>query len=361
MIVRELNPNLYEAIYDWYRQLPSDVNVIELGNTRDNLKNSKEAIIACLVEQFPRSYRESYELYCDLFNNLEIFTIYDNLDCINVLALGTGSGGDVFGLIHAFEDYYCEKQINIYTVEGNVDALLSQVNMFRRYIDPNLIKNDVNLIPLSVIIHSKFYSLKQKLNQVSQKKGIKKFDLIQSFKWMNEQSAREKIGFYDLYSFINTYLLANRISVLAEYANPLSPFKCDHSVSQRALNEYYVYCQQNGVRNQLCALTPTPCVARRLTGFCQKQCKGCQGCFEEVKAYVKFADQTSYAWQSSCLFSMKLASGELGHHLVKSLQDDTIGYQTAVRVGPFPELFCTLNANVLEEKRRNAFKLSQRE
>lgn len=76
---------------------------------------------------------------------------------------------------------------------------------------------------------------------------------------------------------------------------------------------------------------------------------------------MKFADQTSYAWHSSCLFSMKLASSELGYHLAKSLQDDTVGYQTAIRVGPFPEMFCTLNANVLEEKRGNAFKLSQRE
>ena len=178
---------------------------------------------------------------------------------------------------------------------------------------------------------------------------------------MNEQSVREKIRFYDLYLFINAYLLPNRVSVLAEYSNPLSPFKCDHSVSKRALNEYYVYCQRNGIHNQLCALTPTPCVARRLTGLSQKQCRGCKGCFQEVKAYVKFSEQTSYAWQSSCLFSMKLASGELGQHLTKSLQDDTVGYQTSVRVGPVSEMFCTLNATVSEEKRGNAFKLSQQE
>lgn len=359
--MRELNPTLYEVIYEWYHQLTSDVNVIELGNTRDNLNNSKEAIIACLIEQFPRSYRESYEIYRDLFSNLEIFTVYDDLEVINILALGTGSGGDVFGLIHALEDFYCGKRINIFTVDGNSDAIISQINIFRNQIDPNLIQNEVNLIPISVVIKSNFRLLQAKLGEQCLKAyGIKKFDLIQSFKWMNEQSIRDNIHFYDLYTFINTNLAPNRLAVVAEHANPMSPFSYDRSVSIGALNEFAWFCKQIGPRNQLYALTPTPCIARRLAGLRSRQCKGCKGCFEEVKSYVKFSDQTSFSWQSSCLFSMKFASDSLGKKLTKSLQDETVGYQTATRVGPVPEVYCTLNASVAEESRANAFRLNQK-
>ena len=57
--MRHLNPTLYEVIYEWFHQLPTDYEAKKEGNTHNNLKNSQEAIIACLVEQFPRSYREA--------------------------------------------------------------------------------------------------------------------------------------------------------------------------------------------------------------------------------------------------------------------------------------------------------------
>ena len=108
--MRHLNPTLYEVIYDWFHQLPMDYEAKKKENPHDNLKNTQEAIIACLVEQFPKSYREAYEVYQDLFSQIDIFSIYDELEEINVLALATGSGGDVFGFIHACESFLGENE-----------------------------------------------------------------------------------------------------------------------------------------------------------------------------------------------------------------------------------------------------------
>ena len=197
--MRHLNPTLYEVIYDWFHQLPMDYEAKKEGNTHDNLKNTQEAIIAWLVEQFPKSYREAYEVYQDLFSQIDIFSIYDELEEINVLALATGSGGDVFGFIHACESFLRGKRINIFTVEGNKDALRSQINLFRQHIQLNLVENDINLIPIPVVIEPGFVQVMTELKKRCFKAyGVQKFDLIQSFKWMNEQSIRGRLRFYDL-------------------------------------------------------------------------------------------------------------------------------------------------------------------
>lgn len=359
--MRHLNPTLYEVIYDWFHQLPEDYDAKKSGNSRDNLKNSQEAIIACLVEQFPKSYREAHEVYRDLFNQIDIFSVYDDLEEINVLALATGSGGDVFGFIHACEAYLTGKRINIFTVEGNKDALRSQVNLFRQYIEFNLVENEVNLIPIEAVIEPGFIKLTSELKRQCLKTyGIKKFDLIQSFKWMNEQSIRGKLTFYELYNWMNDWLLTNRMAVILEYASPVSKYKCDQQVAMRALNDFSLFCKHQWWKNQLLALTPTPCIARKLNGNKALQCRGCTGCYDEIESYVKLINQKTYSWQSNCVFVMKLTTGELGQKIVSHLQNEKIGYQTATHIGEYPTRFCTLDAKVSANEHANAFLLTQK-
>ena len=359
--MRHLNPTLYEVIYDWFHQLPMDYEAKKEGNTHDNLKNTQEAIIACLVEQFPKSYREAYEVYQDLFSQIDIFSVYDELEEMNMLAFGTGSGGDVFGLIHACESFFRGKRINIFTVEGNKDALRSQINLFRQHVQLNLVENDINLIPIPVVIEPGFVKLMTELKKRCFKAyGVQKFDLIQSFKWMNEQSIRGRLRFYDLYTWINDWLLPDRLAVILEDASPVSNHKCDQQVSMRAINDFVFFCKHQWRKNQLVALTPTPCIARKLNGNKAMQCRGCSGCYDEMEAYIKLADQKSYSWQSNCVFVMKLATGELGQRLASNLQDESVGYQTATHIGEHPNRFCTLDAKVSADQQANAFIINQR-
>ena len=116
----------------------------------------------------------------------------------------------------------------------------------------------------------------------------------------------------------------------------------------------------NGSKNQLVALTPTPCIARKLNGNKAMQCRGCSGCYDEMEAYIKLADQKSYSWQSNCVFVMKLATGELGQRLAANLQDESVGYQTATHIGEHPNRFCTLDAKVSANQQANAFIINQR-
>lgn len=361
-MMRVLNPTLYEQIEEWQEQLSPDVDVKTLGQSHDNLHNNKEAIIACLVEQFPISYRQSYEVYRDWFSNVEVHQTYDELSVINVLALGSGTGGDVFGLIHVMEEVFSNKIINVFTVEGNKLTLRSQMNIFRHYVSVGLIKNEVNLVPISMVIQPSFKGFKEKLNELCFKPyGFKKFDMIQSFNWMNEQSIKKQVKFSELYELLQSLMNPNRIAVIAEAIDPNSKDE-ESPVFKRALNAFMIFCSRTK-KNQmsLYALTPTPCIARRLAGLSKSQCQSCEGCFDEVMCYVKLSHQTRYEWQSSYLFVMKLASSSLGSHLAKNLQDETIGYQTSSRVGVYQARYCTLNRRVKQEVTANAFKVCQEE
>lgn len=358
--MRELNPTLYEQIEEWYEQLSPEVNVLALGDKEDNLHNSKEAIIACLVEQFPVSYRQCYEIYADLFQNVEIFQAYNQLSVIQVLALGTGSGGDVFGMIHAIEEFFSDKVVNIFTVEGNKLALRSQMNMFRHYMSLGIIKNEINLIPISTVVQPSFKGFKEKLTQLCfQPYDFNKFDLIQSVNWMNELSVRKQVNFVELYSFIQGGLQSNRMVIIAEKINPYSNSE-DKSISSRALDGFKLFCaRQKKSKQPLYALTPTPCIARRLGRKSDSSCKDCNMCFDEIKCYIKRGDEYRFSWQSTYLFVMKLASSSLGVHLAQNLQDETIGYRTMSEVSNYARRYCTLNQKVEPQVLGNAFKLCQ--
>ena len=353
--MRHLNPTLYEVIQEWANDLPIDYEVQREGNTRDNLHNSKEKIVACLIEQFPMSYRQSYEVYSDLFNQSEIFSVYHSLDTINVLAMATGSGGDVFGLIHAFEKYFKGKTIHIFSVEGNEDALQSQTNLFKRYIEGNLIANKVQLVPIPAVIQPGLRGLKEELkDRCFTPYGVEKFDLMHGFKWMNEKSIRGWFHPYHFYAFFNYHLLPDRVAVWLETVDLKSQYQGDRSLSQRAIFDYVKYCHHFQEKNHLMALTPTPCIARHLSGKL-KQCEGCLGCFDEIDTYVKSMDERANRWQGQSIFVMKFASGPLGRELSKYLQDEHVGYQTAFFNGQ-PH-FCTLNSTKEMKKVANAFVL----
>lgn len=358
--MKNLNPTLYKVIQEWGKSLSDDMNVKAVANSRNTLIHDKEAIVACLVKDFPKSYSQSYEVYKDLFSDIEIFNTYNELSEINVLVLGAGSGGDVFGFIQACDAFFSGKQIHIYSVEGNEQALISQINIFRSFIEPNLIGNSVTLIPMHLTLEKKFEELEPLLVEKFYKPlGSEKFDLIQMVKFMNEKSIRDKIKFVDVFHFMNEKLLPNRLAVILENADPNSIHKCDKDVSQKALREFLIYCKKKLKSNQLYALTPTPCIARRLTGLSRQQCVRCLTCYDEINVLVARDEDNPNGIEATNVFLMKIVTGPLGEKIANSLQDDSVGYKTMSMSGKISDKYCTLNAKVEADSYANAFKICQ--
>ncbi|MGL4372586.1 MAG: hypothetical protein ACRCS6_02300, partial [Turicibacter sp.] len=260
----------------------------------------------------------------------------------------------------ACESFFRGKQINIYSVDGNEQALISQVNIFKSFIEPNLIGNSVTLIPMHQILEKKFEELEPMLVEKFYKPfGAEKFDMIQLVKFMNEKSIRDKIKFIDVYHLMNEKLLPNRLAVILENADPNSSHKYDKGISQKALREFSIYCKKKLRNNQLYALTPTPCIARRLTGLSRQQCVRCLTCYDEVNVAVARDEENPNGIESTYIFVMKLVTGVLGEKIANSLQDDSVGYKTMSMSGKISDKYCTLNAKVEAESYANAFKLCQ--
>ena len=102
-----------------------------------NLNLTEEELLIYLGTYFPRSYGESLCLFSPIIKAEAFNSILSCKDCINILDVGCGSGGEVIGLLHGIEN--CERNnipINIYTYDGNQlvqDILMELVSQFQKH------------------------------------------------------------------------------------------------------------------------------------------------------------------------------------------------------------------------------------
>lgn len=101
-----------------------------------NLDLTREELLIYLGTYFPRSFGESLSIFSSI---IKIETINSQLnckDCINILDIGSGSGGEILGLLHVLEDNMKNNiPINIYTFDGNLlvqDMLVELVSQFQK-------------------------------------------------------------------------------------------------------------------------------------------------------------------------------------------------------------------------------------
>lgn len=100
-----------------------------------NLDLTEEELLIYLGTYFPRSFGESLCIFTSVIQFKVINSELSSKDCINILDIGCGSGGEILGLLHALEG--CDDNstpINIYTYDGNQlvqDILMELVSQFQ--------------------------------------------------------------------------------------------------------------------------------------------------------------------------------------------------------------------------------------
>lgn len=100
-----------------------------------NLNLTEEELLIYLGTYFPRSFGESQCLFSSIMKTETIISELSRKDCINILDIGCGSGGEILGLLHVLEN--SEKNgipINIYSFDGNQlvqDILMELVSQFQ--------------------------------------------------------------------------------------------------------------------------------------------------------------------------------------------------------------------------------------
>lgn len=100
-----------------------------------NLNHTEGELLIYLGTYFPRSFGESLCIFTPIIKSKVINSELSSKDCINILDIGCGSGGEILGLLHALEN--CDNNsipINIYTYDGNQlvqDILMELVSQFQ--------------------------------------------------------------------------------------------------------------------------------------------------------------------------------------------------------------------------------------
>lgn len=100
-----------------------------------NLDLTEKELLIYLGTYFPRSFGESLCIFSPIIRTEAVNSELSKKDCINILDIGCGSGGEILGLLHVLENIKESSiPINIYTFDGNQlvqDILMELVSQFQ--------------------------------------------------------------------------------------------------------------------------------------------------------------------------------------------------------------------------------------
>ena len=164
-----------------------------------NLDLTGEEILKYLGTYFPRSYAESFCIFDNIFQNIAYHQIISNKTSLNILSIGSGTGGDIIGLLTTIEKFYPNvREINIWAIDGNKEAL----NILRQIID-----DYSNHVTKKISLSIEFFVFDSISEFQSEEIISNKFDFILSFKFICEIISLGE-GKYDnsYYEFAHKFL-----------------------------------------------------------------------------------------------------------------------------------------------------------
>lgn len=148
-----------------------------------NLNNDEDNNKQYLGTYFPRSFVESYKIYDNIFSNDDIFNSFNKRDNIGILDIGSGTGGNLFGLLNVLVNRFKKKTINVYSFDGNGIALRYQRELLKNSNNFFILNgNTINLTTYTVEFKDKA-DLQEKIDRLN---FDNKLDIVHSFKFVNE-------------------------------------------------------------------------------------------------------------------------------------------------------------------------------
>jgi len=252
-----INPRLESFIFDDL----GAVYHINPEHVAQNLTNDKEANLNYLGTYFPRSFVESYNIFSNLFKNEHINRAFSKKQVINILDIGSGTGGNLIGLLQVLNSSYNKRRIEIYSFDGNGIALDYQMKIIRnvyKYLDRN-----ENVIKIDTFQYR--FTNKDDIKNIlemARKAGVfDRFDIIHSFKFANELYAVDDFqnrGTYKALLDIGEHYLADDgIIVIEDITNKVGAIAPQY-ISIIMNNECKEYFNEK-TDSRICFILPLSC------------------------------------------------------------------------------------------------------
>lgn len=179
-----LDDLIYNELNGKYQPCNSEMTVIDWD---------KSDILNYLGTYFPRSYAESYCIFNNFFEKSPYF--FSNKEELSIFDFGSGTGGEIIGLITIVEKYFSNiEKINVTAFDGNAHALRLYENIINKYCERTQTKINNNVVPITI---DDFYDLTI-LESVLQKK----YDIFISFKAICEFVTKQQFEEYNPYEHI---------------------------------------------------------------------------------------------------------------------------------------------------------------
>lgn len=168
-----------------------------------NLHLNQNENLIYLGTYFPRSYAENYLIFKNLFNNDVINKTYLDKREINILDIGSGTGGNLSGLLMSIIENLSDKiNINILAIDGNKDALaILQKIVFRIQIKYSL----------NISLNCQYINFENidELYQSSKVYFEYDYDVITTSKMINEILNNDNNAYYKFCDFYLPHLSNN--------------------------------------------------------------------------------------------------------------------------------------------------------
>lgn len=144
-----------------------------------NLDNDNTRNRIYLGTYFPRSYSESFQIFSDLFHERIIEEELLKKEELRILVVGSGTGGDLMGLLHALlhRNLLKDKRMYVDSFEGNAEAIEMQKQFVERF-------NREFFTDVVVKAHQTVFVFGEKMFD-SLNRGVR-YDVILTFKFINE-------------------------------------------------------------------------------------------------------------------------------------------------------------------------------
>lgn len=247
-----------------------------------NLNLNREDVLIYLGTYFPRSFAETYSIFKNILQNQIIERTISEKDEINILDVGSGTGGNLSGLLLSIiEHFSTKKNINITAIDGNNEALIileKIISQFRLIFDYNISLN-CHYVTFESVDHL-FQNAKQFLNS--------DLDFITSSKMINEIISNEIESYLNFYKNFSGQLAETGLLLMLDITA-----KVDDSCYLPILlnKQTNTFIQENGEKY----MTLIPTVCAEFEDECKNECF-CNNVFF-VSHSVKKKDKSKIAYR----------------------------------------------------------------
>lgn len=197
-------------------------------------------------------------------------------NAINILDIGSGTGGQLFGLLQAIQEKLKPKVVRIFSVDGNKDALYIQKNIYNYF--SNKVVNNYSLQYYPY--HKEFLNADDYLGYITEK--YSDIDIMLSFKFLSETIKPNESGFYaETLKAAEKVLRLDGVLCLVDTTNPIGDNDFVPLYANREIHRYI----NNTPDTTLRCILPT-CCAKNIKK-CRRQCT--ERCFTSFLVPVNYA------------------------------------------------------------------------